>query len=505
MAAGGKNFKLLTPKEIASVLNRLGVHPQVTSEAIDKPTPEQAQSYFQELAAFSYDMEPQQMKAHLPSLLQSMGLQHADIYEEAVDAVAVFKLARHLALINLVDDFHFTDIWDPQAKRLRVLLSAIINCCRYKENKFAVTDSMKEDLHALDAERLELVERVNEFERSVQAAQDQHSNELHDMREAEMEVQKCTAEVEKLHRQKTTAERVVEETETGLTAKKDRRTRQEEETERLREQVAELKEQVAESPEGIEQEIAEQKASVREHRASLDDLSNEKRSRTQRDQVLNRLGEQVDSVRELLLRLSASAEASSAVQDRKDGFCQELDLLRQHTEARRSEQADFQEKVRHLSVEQERAKEAHEQQVQALATRRQQAFEQHQQLQAKRNEEQKQQHHLQMQRMELETEVANAQRTYDAELAELRERQAAINRKAEDYAQQVDQLRSECDSGRKAGSASVSRQPSGSPPPKGGASRQLQPLSARLVSCSPSPSRNVSGNPLGFMSPGREF
>mmetsp|Transcript_57532 Transcript_57532/g.122377 ORF Transcript_57532/g.122377 Transcript_57532/m.122377 type:complete len:504 (-) Transcript_57532:419-1930(-) len=502
MASGGNRFKVLTPKEIASVLNRLGVHPNVTPELIDKPTSEQALAYFQELADFSYDLDPSQVKTHLPVLLRNLGFQHAEIYEEAVDSVTIFKLTRQLAAINSIDDFTFKDIWEPQSKRFRMLLSAIINCCRYKENKLSVIDSLKEELQESDSKRLQLVERVNDFERQVQAAQEQHSRELHIMREAEAQVQKCTAEVEKLQRQKASAERVATSAEAGLAEKKEQRRQQDAETERLRAQVAELREQVAESPEGIEQEIAEQAGAIREHRAALEDLTQEKRSRHQRDHVLSKLADQIELLHETLLRLKDAAKASTAVKEKRTNLGQELESLKQQNEARSAEESDLQDRVRQLSAEQERAKAAHEQQVQELAARRQEAFEQHQQLQAKRNEEQKQQHLLQMQRMELEMEVAAAQRAFDAELAELQEKQTEIQNKTEEYVQQVELLCQE-PAGRWGAGAMTS------PPPKSGSSQQrsstgVRSLAARLIACSPSPARNISTNPLGFLSPGRE-
>lgn len=527
-APGAKNFKILPPKDIVSVLNTLQVQPPATADAIDKPSLESAHVYFQHLAEFSYDCDPLQVKMQLPALSQQLGFVCPEIYEDAVDLIAVFAFSRQLAMINLIEDFSLKDLWEPSTKRFRMLLSAMVNCCRYKENKLQLINSLKEELHSRDGERLEIVDKVDAMERQMQAAHEQHVRELGDMREAEAEVQRCSSEIEKLKRQKAQAEQVAEEAETTLKAKKERRKTQQEQTERVRKQVADLQSQIADSPEGIELDIAEREAQVREQRANVDELSNEKRSRLQREQVLSRLFEQISNVKEVMHKMRQSVDASTAAQDRKAAKQQRQEQQQQQLEAKRSEKADLQESVGQMEQALTSARAIHEQKAQELGQRRQRAYERHQELQAKRGEEQKQQHLLQMQRQELEAEVANAQRQYDAELQELLDRRAAVNKEAEDFVNEWDQLlglepaafRGDGDTD---GAALAEGQQFAdpvkrsimpqSPPqasaaigggaPLGGPQRATHGERRRLVAhmSSPSPARNLTANPLGFMSP----
>lgn len=478
------SFKMLAPKDIAAVLNMIGVHPVVTVEAIEKPTTEIALCFFQNLAEFAYDMDVQQVKAQMPSVVQQWGQQHAEIYDEAMDVLTVFRLSRQLTLINLVEDFNLKDIWEPTPKRFRQLLSAIINFARYKEGKVTLITALKEDLAALDLQRVEQVEASSRLEQELLAAQERHNQELSDMRCAEIEVQRVQAEVDKLQRQQISADRVIEEAEAKLASAKERLQQHNDVKEKLLEHVASLQDQIAESPEGLEQEIGELQDAVRRERSRLEERTSEKRARLQRDQVLGKLGEGLEGVWEELARLRQLADAAAAARERSDAAREELRHLRQLVEARRADEAEMEQRVRQIAVEQERAKQVHEERIKEFETRRQHTLVQHQQLQDQRAEEQKQQHFLQTQRIELEAEVASARRVHEAEVVELHERQHAIHARAEAYVQFVDALML-----RTGGD--------------GGCTRAGSPDKVRLrhrVACSPSPAR-VSANPLGFMSP----
>ena len=100
------------------------------------------------------------------------------------------------------------DIWDPQYKRLRAVLSGMINFCRYKENQTNIITVLKQDLGAIQNTRLELVDKANASGHDLAVAQAQHSAELQDMWDAENELQEATSMVQKLEKLKTAADRV---------------------------------------------------------------------------------------------------------------------------------------------------------------------------------------------------------------------------------------------------------------------------------------------------------
>merc|ERR1740117_432772 len=160
--------------------------------------------------------------------------QYIEIFDEAMDVIATFKLARQLAFINRVEDFSMKDIWDPQPKRARAVLSGMINFCRYKESQTAVISSMKQEVSALDNIRLELVDKSNAVGHELAEAQALHSAELQEMWQAENEMQEATNTVDKLQKQKNTADRLQETAQSKLEATQERLSQNEQRAEQLR-------------------------------------------------------------------------------------------------------------------------------------------------------------------------------------------------------------------------------------------------------------------------------
>eukprot|EP00930_Biecheleria_cincta_P052453 TRINITY_DN3769_c0_g2_i2.p1 TRINITY_DN3769_c0_g2~~TRINITY_DN3769_c0_g2_i2.p1 ORF type:complete len:497 (+),score=138.65 TRINITY_DN3769_c0_g2_i2:82-1572(+) len=431
----GFAFKVLPPKDIVSVLSMMGVHPVATQDHIDRPTQANAVAFFNALAEFAYDMEAQQVKAQIPETVH-----YPEIYDEAVDALLVFKLSRQLAMINLVDDFNIRDIWDPIPKRFRALLSGMINFCRYKEAKVIVITGMKEDVQALDNERLMLVDRLNQTDTELAAAQDRHNAELHEMWTAENEAAAAKAAVDKLTRNRSYADRVVEDSEKNLATAKEKKQELEQRAEQLRDQVEALQEQVAESPEGLEKEIQDLQTGVRQQKSWLEEKANERRSRAQRDQILARLASHVDSYHGELLRLQKADTSAQVAKRRTVAASEELAALRQKMVARAQEAAELEQAVRNVVADTERAKQSQLEKMRQLEVRRQVALEQHKNLQAKRSEEQKQMNRLQSQRMELEAELASRRRAHEAEMSELRAKKEEVLESAEAYSQSLEAL-----------------------------------------------------------------
>lgn len=439
----GFAFKLMAPKDIVHVLGMVGVHPAMVPENIEKPNIETASTMIQALAEFAYDMDIQQVKARAPEI-QSVG-HYIEIFDEAMDVIAVFKLARQLAFINRVEDFNLKDMWEPQAKRLRAILSGMINFCRYKESQTNVITTMKQEVQALDSVRLELVDKANALGNELAEAQAQHSAELQDMWVAENELQESQGIVDKLQKQKQTADRLQETADTKLAASKERLSDSERRAEQLRDHIAALQEQVAESPEGLEQEAQELQRSIRQQKARVEEKGDEKRSRTQRVAVLKRLSGNVEAYRDSLDKVANAAAAQADACGRTRFARQELSNMRSVLEGRRTEELELTQAVQQMSSDIDAAKQAHEGQIQDCEERRQSATQQLQELQGKRSEEEKQWAELQGQRSQLEADIASIRRAHDTEMNDLQARLRALQEDGESYVQTVEGLISQCD------------------------------------------------------------
>jgi len=467
-------------KDIEKVFTMLGIKPAVTVEIIEKPNSETASSMYEHLAAFAYDMDIQHIKARAPEV-QGVA-PFMDIFDEAMDVIAIFKLARQLAFINRIEDFSMKDIWDPQAKRLRAILSGTINFCRYKESQTSIINTMKEQVQGLENVRLELVDRSHTVGHELAEARAQHSAELQDMWTAENELQESNNMVDKLQKQKQTADRVFETAEAKAQATKERLTQDEQRAQQWRDSIASLQEQVAESPEGLEQEIQELQLAIRQQKARVEEKTDEKRSRTQRVQVLGRLDTNLAQYQDMLQKREQAASMEAAACERARGARNELFALRASLEARRAEEAEHGQSIEQVTVDMDAAKQTHEEQVQEFEERRQQAVGQQQELQEKRTEEQRQWSELQGQKTVLDTEISNVRRVHEADISDFQSRVSAIQDEGAQYVDMMDGLMQQYDAetGRSC-AISGSRPPMASPGSAraGRLSGALSPGSAR--------------------------
>lgn len=429
----GYAFRVMTAKDISAVLGMIGVHPAVSPDAVDRPTLEVAMSVFQHLVPFAYDMELAQVRAQTPHIAHP-----TEIFDEATDVLTVFKLAKQLAAINLIDDFSLSDIWEPSSKRFRAVLSGIVNFCRYKEAQVIVITGMKADLHSLDAVRLELVEKSNLAGDELNVARERHNRELQDLFAAESDAQEAQGLVDKLRQQRHSAERLLENRDAMLGSAQERATQNEQRLSQDQLREADLRDQIAESPEGLEREVRELHQAVRQQKGRLEEKVDEKRARAQRNIVLGCLAEHLKGYKEDLAKVHEAAGQAAAAKSHTCSAGEELAALKRGLEAQRAEEAELDQAVKQTQAELEKAKQAHEGRLHQLEARRRQALLQHQELHAKRTEEQRQLATLQAHRLELDAEVTGARRAHEAEMNDLRAELQQLREEALAYVQGVE-------------------------------------------------------------------
>lgn len=445
----------------------------MTPEMLERPTQESVICTLGHLSEFAFDMDVQALKGHTSQVIH-----HPEIFNEAMDLVSIFGLCRQLACINGIEDFCLRDVWEPQTKRLRLLLSGIINFCRYKESQFIIISGLKEDVQSLEGIRLEREEKVADLDHELADAQVQHEQEQPKMWACEHEVQDAREEVERLGKQRHQVERQLEELNSDLEADKKQADEEAWRLEHLRTEVDQLRGRVADSPEGLEEEIRELQHSIKQQKSRLQEKVDEKGHRSQRVQVLARLVGHLERYGEEFACIGAASAQVAQAQARGRAAEEEHKNLCQTLEARRCDEAELGQSLKQVNTDIDRFKEQHEERVQDLENRRQLALQQHQEAQARRSEEQRKAHALNTQRLELESEVARQRRAHEQEMADARARHRALLDDAENYVHSLEALMQPDD-------ALPQAVPQASPIPS--ATKYRSPYPRRLSGCSPMP------------------
>jgi chromosome segregation ATPase len=307
-------------------------------------------------------------------------------------------------------------------------------------------DAMKQDVLKLENGRSELLERSKAIGVALSEAQAKNAAELESMLAAEGNLQEATDMVDKLQKQKQAADRLQEAADARLEAAKARRAQSEQRAQQLRDTIVDLQEQIADSPEGLEQEIQELQRAIQEQKAVVEEKTDEKRARTQRVQALRHLTGNLGEYKEIIDRVARSTTLHEAACNRSRGARNELEALRLSLDTLRTEESDLKEAVQQMSAEMDAAKKEHDEQVQQFDERRQQATSQQQDLLGKRTEEQKQWSELQVQRLALETEIANMRRAHEADVEDFQARLTEIQDERAQYDNHIGGLMTQYDS-----------------------------------------------------------
>lgn len=432
--------QILPTKDIVGIFSFLAVTPAITADDLEKPTSEVAVRCFQRLAEEAYNADTATIRNNS---LQDVA--HSEVYGEAVDLLTVFGLSRQILAINGIDDFSLKDLWMPETKRLRILLSAMINFCRYKSCSEQAIQEMKQESVQYDAERAKNVQRLNELGSQLMEATNKHSEEMQEKWIAEGNKKERQNEVDRLLKQQKEGERLLGLVQGRLDARKQDLSDKDSRIAALHAKIADLQDQIAESPEGLEREIEDLQASIRQQKARVEEKSLEKKRKMQRVQVLTRLQSSVASYGVEVDRVARAAAASDEARHRTEASKEELADIERSLESKRAKKRELEQAVQNLEEENERLKESHRTKMEEFEQRQQRALQKQQELQDRRNEEQLKAHALQTERLELETAISNLMAEHEAHMEGMQSQLRALRDDDEDYATFVDSLLSQAD------------------------------------------------------------
>jgi len=424
----------MTPKEIAQVLEKMrfmyndDLHgrtntPKFTEEAINKPSHDNTVQILKLICEWAYDTDLNQRKAKLD---------RSDIHDEALEVVFLFTLTRQLSLVGGVDDFFWKDIWEPNSKKLRALLSGIINFCRYKEKKMMFLEPIEAEHQVLDCERVEIAHRCDELLKECLKQQLVFEQLVPGRLAAEQEALACQDVLEKLQSERQVLDRTIEEKERSLKAKQDREAQLQQRATELRELMANLEEQIAERPSSVEQDIQDLQDSRAAKKAWVEEKLVEKRARAQRDQVLARMQHALQNYTEALgvnVKLQQKLDTTAEISKRASKERDQIVEVRQQREA---EIAELQKLAQETDADIAQAGQVHRDDLDQLEARRQAAVEQFKQYQEKASEEEREVMAVEAQVLELEGQIVSSTREHEVQVTELvnEMRAAADERKA---------------------------------------------------------------------------
>lgn len=257
-------------------------------------------------------------------------LEYPEIHLDAVSLIAFYRQAQRLMWEVGVEDFSLRDLVRPEPPRLRLLLSAVINFAKFREEQLSVFEELSRRGEEAETERAKLMERETELRARIEAIRLQRHAEEPAVQTVKEQIAALVNELRELKRKQTALSAEID-------SLKDRRQQLTDEQSRLgylvssaRQDSAKLKSRIVHSPEKLLQILAEMTASIAAEKQSLQSL--EKRSRD----LQARLDQLVDLEKDLKRALH-QLDQNEAAWKRADEAQRQCTELRDRAERQRAD------------------------------------------------------------------------------------------------------------------------------------------------------------------------
>jgi len=446
MASIKRPFKVMAPKELAQVVEVIREmycveaggpaggrvnSTRITAEMMSKPSAEDADMMLRYVCQWVYDVDFPKKKQQI---------QHFPIHEEALDVSLTFTLTRQLAQISGIEDFVWRDIWEPNPKRFRLVLSGLVNFCRYKEKKMKFLEPLEQEFQQLDSERLELIKKVDEIIAECIRQEQEQYRMAPELRSAEKACEDAQDRLETVEQEREALDKVVNDKQARLTTKQSKEKKLQQKIAELLEKKSSLEDQIADCPNAIQDENTELDLENREKKAFVEEKNRERRSRTQRDQALDRVERSLKYYLDVLVKcVDVQEQLEGKAAERKDKR-KEKEESNQVRVALEQECGDLEASLEKVGEEIERSKAEFVENEQSHEHRRNQAIARQQELQEKQSEEQRDIFKQQDLNLQLEAQVSTTQKDHDLQVADLWAQIDGVKAEHDAYSQTVDSM-----------------------------------------------------------------
>jgi kinetochore protein Nuf2 len=139
-------------------------------------------------------------------------LDYGEIYVDAVSLVRFYRVVVRLMREVGIEDFGIKDLIKPEPPRFKVILSAVINFAKFREEQLAIYEELSRKSEDIRAERDRVMSRYQELtsqlsqwrkmradeEPLLQKVKEQNNQTIHDLRELKREQTALTSVIEEL-------------------------------------------------------------------------------------------------------------------------------------------------------------------------------------------------------------------------------------------------------------------------------------------------------------------
>ncbi|OZJ06650.1 hypothetical protein BZG36_00276 [Bifiguratus adelaidae] len=253
-----------------------------SEEDLNKPSAERILRIYASIAAFFTGVSPTELEEQSRQVLAD--LEYPETQRESVLQMAVHRQMVKLMVAAGMDDFSLRDLIKPDARRVKIVLSGVINFAKFREERMGImeqfTHQMEDNLEQLS----NVEEEYGRLKAQIQELRNQREIEIPQIQDAEKRNEQRTLELKKL---KSDQEQLVAKYENAKARKEDLRRQLDSKSttkKSLLDEIARLQSRVVQNPEELQKLVAETQIALQAEKQSLE--AEEKKAR----EVNKRLG-----------------------------------------------------------------------------------------------------------------------------------------------------------------------------------------------------------------------
>ncbi|CAM9163119.1 unnamed protein product, partial [Chrysoparadoxa australica] len=262
--SGGYSFPTLKPKELLECLNDLQIpmseemlmHPEKNREGVVR--------VFERLVEATTGISREEMSQ--PVFAGLNVLNHAELHEDSIPELALYRACSRMMEVSCVRDFSLNDLLHPTKGRLRRHLSAVINFCKFREERMLVHNELMVQKDDLLSGLGSLQQENAALEKNLAELKEQTAEQAEVIEEVDAECRRVESDIGGLNRQQAEIRQESSELKRHANELKDRVASLAVDAQETALEKERLLGQIVNSPVRIRREMADQQQALEQER-----------------------------------------------------------------------------------------------------------------------------------------------------------------------------------------------------------------------------------------------
>lgn len=241
-----------------------------------KPTTAVVQRIFEAFADIFMGIGKEQL-GQQPTFQVVETLEHPDLHLDSINLVAFYRLLLRLMTEVGIEDFSLRDLIKPEAPRLRLILSAVINFAKFREEQLAVFEEFSRRSEEAAEQRTKLTKRNEDLSVRIAGVRAKHREEEPATLELKEEMTRMIQTLRDLKKEQTLLSSELDMFKARKQENFEKLTNTQFLLGNIKQECNKLKSRIVHSPDKLLQIIAEMNASITNEKSNIAQL--ERRSR----------------------------------------------------------------------------------------------------------------------------------------------------------------------------------------------------------------------------------